>query len=136
MFILLLLVLWSPSMTAPSACRLFAFFKLLYFQRRRMPQAAFVLVFSFFRGEHVPETAEYGITSFVFRSQHPFHPQRLESCVQSFLPWSNPAMNCVVRSKGVSWIATPIGYIDICCWSQAGAVFQMAYQGHWLATST
>ena len=29
-------------------------------------------------GEHVPETIEYGIHSFTFRSRRPMHPERLQ----------------------------------------------------------
>eukprot|EP00605_Chrysophyceae_sp_TOSAG23-4_P002337 GSChrysophyteH1.ASY1.ANO1.2585.1 assembled CDS len=39
-------------------------------------------------GEHVPETIEYGIHSFTFRSQRPMHPKRLK--------------------QGFTWLATPI----------------------------
>ncbi|KAA0172506.1 hypothetical protein FNF27_05981 [Cafeteria roenbergensis] len=35
------------------------------------------------RGEHVPETVEYGISSFVFRSKRPFHPGRLGLLLES-----------------------------------------------------
>jgi len=35
------------------------------------------------RGEHVPETEEYGVSSFVFRSKRPFHPGRLALLLES-----------------------------------------------------
>ena len=46
------------------------------------------------RGTHVPESIEFGISSFVFRARRPFHPQRLHSLV-----YASDTMSSVLRSK-------------------------------------
>ena len=68
-------------------------------------------------GGHNPETEEYGIGSFVWRTDYvdprPFHPERLKSVLKGFgrLPAENGeeppegAFVGVVRSKGQLWLA-------------------------------
>ncbi len=49
--------------------------------------------------DHVPETEEYGIKSFVYREKRPFHPERFRDFV-------NMNWNGIVRAKGFFWLAT------------------------------
>ncbi|ALM82743.1 zinc metallochaperone GTPase ZigA [Bordetella sp. N] len=76
------------------------------------------------RGEHVPETEEYGIRSFVYRARRPFHPRRFKAFTQREWPG-------VVRSKGYFWLASQPEVA--CSWSQAGAVARHGPAGYWWA---
>ena len=74
--------------------------------------------------DHVPETLEYGISSFVYRARRPFHPERLWRAVQE-------EMDGIIRVKGFFWLATQpsqLGY-----WSQAGASLRLESKGRWWA---
>lgn len=73
-------------------------------------------------GEHIPETEEYGITSFVYRSQNPFHPERLMGWM---LEWPVEA----VRAKGFLWIASRDDAAVLL--SQAGPSLSIEYAGAW-----
>ncbi len=78
------------------------------------------------RGEHTPETEEYGISSFVYRAWRPFHPERFWTFINS------DGVEGVLRSKGFFWLATrmEVGMI----WSQAGIKAQVKPTGRWWAT--
>ncbi|MCH7340208.1 zinc metallochaperone GTPase ZigA [Acinetobacter higginsii] len=76
------------------------------------------------RGEHQPETEEYGISSFVYSARRPFHPQRFFDFVQSEWPG-------VIRSKGFFWLASHPEFAG--SWSQAGAMARHGVAGYWWA---
>lgn len=76
------------------------------------------------RGEHIPETEEYGISSFVYHARRPFHPAR-------FHAWIDQEWPGVIRSKGYFWLASRPGLVG--SWSQAGPVTRHELGGLWWA---
>ncbi|MDB5390259.1 MAG: cobalamin synthesis protein [Planctomycetaceae bacterium] len=77
------------------------------------------------RGEHIPESEEYGISSFIYRAQRPFHPERLYQAIDA------RPMESVIRSKGFMWLATRREYAGM--WSQAGGCCDLTVGGQWWA---
>ncbi|MCW1820659.1 cobalamin biosynthesis protein CobW [Mycolicibacterium conceptionense] len=73
---------------------------------------------------HTPETEEYGISSMTFRSDRPFHPQRLGDALGQ--------VTRVLRSKGFCWIASRPTIAAI--WSQAGPNLVIEPAQYWSGT--
>jgi G3E family GTPase len=74
--------------------------------------------------EHVPETEEYGIKSFVYRARRPFDPARFHAFLRE--SWGG-----VIRAKGHFWIATRPDWCGEM--SQAGAIVRTEGLGSWWA---
>jgi G3E family GTPase len=75
------------------------------------------------QNEHVPETLEYGIGSFVFRDKRPFHPERFWRYI------SQQFHGNIIRSKGLFWLASrPHQALN---WGQAGGSLRADSAGVW-----
>ncbi|AKR58146.1 4-hydroxytetrahydrobiopterin dehydratase [Devosia sp. H5989] len=72
--------------------------------------------------DHVPETLEYGIRSFVYRARRPFNPALLDRFIARAWPG-------VVRAKGFFWLATRPHFVGEL--SQAGALVRTGRRGLW-----
>ena len=73
---------------------------------------------------HVPETEEYGISSFVYRAKRPFDPMKFQAFLDS-------TVEGMVRAKGHFWLATRpnwVGEVSI-----AGALCRVEGLGRWWA---
>jgi G3E family GTPase len=78
-------------------------------------------------GEHVPETEEYGISSFVYRRSEPFDAEALWRFFQD-----DEAFSRILRSKGSFWIAA--NHRCAYEWSQAGGAVSVKPIGLWWAS--
>jgi G3E family GTPase len=76
--------------------------------------------------DHVPETDEYGIGSFVYRSRKPFDMQRFEDFI------NNKWYSGILRSKGFIWLSAQPN--DALVWSQAGKMSSIEKAGVWWAS--
>ena len=76
------------------------------------------------QGEHTPETEEYGIGSFTYRTSSPFDGKKIDAFFEDKSNW-----NGVLRSKGFFWVAADhrIAYE----WAQAGGVNAVRPIGFW-----
>lgn len=74
------------------------------------------------RGEHIPETEEYGIGSFSYHARQPFHPQKFYDFLHNTEGYGK-----LIRSKGYFWLATRPEFAGQ--WSQAGGIAHYGFAG-------
>ena len=80
------------------------------------------------RGEHIPETEEYGISSFSYVARRPFYPDKFYNFLHGTKQYGK-----LIRSKGYFWLGSRLEYAGQ--WSQAGGIARYGFAGmFWKAT--
>ena len=74
------------------------------------------------RGEHIPETEEYGISSFTYEARRPFHPEKFHRFLHNTDQYGK-----LIRSKGYFWLASRSEFAGQ--WSQAGGIARYGFAG-------
>ena len=74
------------------------------------------------RGEHLPESEEYGISSFTYTARKPFHPDKFYLFLHN-----TDGYGKLLRSKGYFWLATRPQFAGQ--WSQAGGIAHYGFGG-------
>lgn len=74
------------------------------------------------RGEHVPETEEYGIASFTYEARRPFHPEKFYYFLHGTDKYGK-----LIRSKGYFWLASRPEFAGQ--WCQAGGIARYGFAG-------
>jgi G3E family GTPase len=74
------------------------------------------------RGEHIPETEEYGIASFNYIARSPFNPEKFYQFLHNTEQFGK-----LIRSKGYFWLATRPQFCGQ--WSQAGGIARYGFAG-------
>jgi len=74
------------------------------------------------RGEHVPETEEYGIGSFNYLARRPFNPEKFYQFLHNTEQFGK-----LIRSKGYFWLASRPQFCGQ--WSQAGGIARYGFAG-------
>ena len=74
------------------------------------------------QGEHIPETEEYGISSFSYLARRPFDPQKFYQFLHDTEKFGK-----LIRSKGYFWLCSRPAYVWE--WNQAGGIARYGFAG-------
>lgn len=74
------------------------------------------------RGKHIPETEEYGISSFSYVARRPFYPEKFYKFLHNTKQFGK-----LIRSKGYFWLGSRLEYAGQ--WSQAGGIARYGFAG-------
>ena len=74
------------------------------------------------QGEYVPETEEYGISSFSYVARRPFYPEKIHKLLHDTKKFGK-----LIRSKGYFWLGTRPEFVGQ--WNQAGGIARYGFAG-------